>query len=242
MPLLASAAVIHCLLARFTLDAVPAALGLSTATADQAGDILAQMKAAYAQVESYQTTTEVTVYRAGRVTETQRFLYTFEKPDKIRIAFETPHSGMVLTYPDKDGKVKVKPGGWTGFLRFHFSPDSSVFKSASGQRIDQTHMGLLIENIVHSLTDRRRGEIGLTMRDGQIFIAVLADDHFLPGLQTLYRFTIDPARYLPVSISELTPEGVPKRDVTFRDLKILAGRSDGAEPNGAGGPSDGRFE
>jgi hypothetical protein len=242
MPLLASAAVIHCLLARVTLDAVPAALGLSTATADQASDILAQMRAAYAQVESYQTTTEVTVYRAGRVTETQRFLYTFEKPNKIRIAFETPHSGMVLTYPDKNGKVKVEPGGWTGFLRFHFSPDSSVFKSASGQRVDQTHMGLLVENIVHSLTDRRRGEIGLTMRDGQILIDVLADDHFLPGLQTLYRFAIDHARYLPVSVRELTPEGVPKRDVTFRDLKTLAGRSDGAEPNVGGGPSDARLE
>jgi len=242
MSLLATVAVVHYLLARVTVTADPAALGLSTTTANQASNIIAQMKAAYAQVGGYKTTTEITVYRAGQVTETQRFSYAFEKPNKIRIAFETPHSGMVLTYPDKNGKVRVKPGGWTGFLRFHFSPDSSVFKSSSGQRIDQTDMGLLIENIAHSLTDRRRGEISITTRDGQVQIEVLADDHFLPGIQTLYRFTIDDTHRLPVSVRELTPEGVPKRDVTFRDLKTSAGRSHGSEPNVGGGPSDGRLE
>ena len=236
---LAAVAIVHCLMARSVLLLTPTGEAASRIATERTADIIARMQAAYAQIESYETKTEVTVYREGRVDETQRFFYSFEKPNRIRVEFETPHSGMVLTYPDKNGKVDVKPGGWTGFLRFHFSPDSSVFKSAAGQRIDQTDLGLLVQNIVHSLTDRKRGEIGITARDGLVVLEVLADDHFLPGVRTLYRFTIDENRWLPVSVRELSPEGIPRRDVTFHDLKTSSGIHDGT-PIVGGSPDHGR--
>jgi outer membrane lipoprotein-sorting protein len=188
----------------------------------RASEIIALMEGAYAQVEGYQTQTEIRIYRDNKVTETQRFRYAFTRPDRIRLEFETPHPGLVLTYPDKNGKVTVKPGGWFGFVKLHLAPDNSLFKSASGQRIDQTDLGQLIRNIAHSLTDRRRGEIGIDERDGQAVIEVLADDHFLPGVQTLYRFTIDERRWLPVAVSESTPGGALKRDVTFGDLRTAS--------------------
>jgi outer membrane lipoprotein-sorting protein len=240
MSVLTVAAATNSLLVGLILLMAPLGVELSPATEGQADEIVAKMKAAYAQVDGYQTETEVRVYREGRVAETQRFLYTFRKPDRIRLDFETPHSGMVLTYPGKDGKVLVKPGGWAGFLRFHFAPDSSVFKSSAGQRIDQTDLGLLIQNIARSLTDGRRGEIKITERDDQAVIEVLADDHFLTGAQTLYQFTIDETRWLPVAVRELTPAGTPKRDVTFGNLRLSSGTPDGPAPIIGGSPDDGR--
>jgi outer membrane lipoprotein-sorting protein len=220
-----------------SLGAVPAPTG-----AERATHIVARMEAAYAQVDGYETTTEVRIYRGGKVTETQRFLYVFEKPNRIRLRFETPHSGTVLTYPDKSGQVEVKPGGWFGLLKLHRSTDSSVFKSSAGQRIDQTDLGLLIQNIAHSVTDRRRGEIKITERDGQAVIEVLADDHFLSGVQTLYRFTIDEVRWLPVAVRESTPGGTPKREVTFGNLKISTGAPHVPAPSLGGSPDDGRSQ
>ncbi len=105
-----------------------------------------------------------------RSAETERFLYTYRKPDHIRIDMESPYAGMVLIYPGEDGKVTVKPGGLFGFLKLHLSPDSSLLNTSKGQRIDQTDMGLLINNIDHSLTDRRHGEVRVSEQDDQVIL------------------------------------------------------------------------
>jgi outer membrane lipoprotein-sorting protein len=189
------------------------------ASPTQAAGIIEKMQVAYANVEQYQTETEVQTYRGGKVVETRRFLYTFRKPNHIRLDFEAPHRGMILVYPDEDGRVLVKPGGWLSFLKLRLAPDSARLRSPAGQRIDQTDLGLLIQNIARSLTDRRRGEMKVNAQGGRTEIEVLAEDHFLPGVLTLYRFTVDEASWLPVEVQELTPDGVPKRQVSFGNLK-----------------------
>jgi outer membrane lipoprotein-sorting protein len=186
-------------------------------------DIIGKMKAAVAAVDDYQTETEVREYRDGRLVDTKRFLYSFKKPDHIRIDLETPHPGMVLVYPDEDGKVVVEPFGWARFLRLHLSPDSGVLMTSAGQRIDQSDLGLLVENMAHSLTDRRHGEIALSQDDGRLSLKVTAENHFRPNVLTRYSFLIDEKRWLPVGVQERTPEGVLQREVIFRNLRTSIG-------------------
>ncbi len=207
----------------FTLDLWA---GLSQPRREQLMGFVEKMEASSAQLEEYQTETEVTEFRKGRVVATKRFLYTFKKPNHVRIDMVIPHQGMILVYPDHDGKVAVKPGGWAGFLKLHLSLDSPLLRSSAGQRIDQTDLGLLIRNIAHSLTDRRRGEIKAAEQDGRVLIEVLAEDHFLVGVVTLFRFSIDKARWLPVGVEEFTPDGIPKRKVIFRNLRTSRGIPD----------------
>jgi outer membrane lipoprotein-sorting protein len=182
-------------------------------------EIIGKMKAAVAAVEDYQTETVVREYRNGRLADTKRFLYTFKKPNHIRIDLETPHPGMVLIYPDEDGKVVVEPFGWARFLRLHLSPDSGLLVTSAGQRIDQTDLGLLVRNIAHSLTDRRRGELMVSGEGGLLCLEVVAENHFRPNVLTRYRFLIDEKRWLPVEVQERTPEGVLLREVIFRNLR-----------------------
>jgi len=200
--------------------------GLSPASRAEVAGLVHRMEAAQALVGEYQAETEVHEYREGRLVETKQFLYTFKKPNHVRIDMESPYPGMILAYPDEEGKVAVKPGGWVGFLKLHLSPDSALLRSSAGQRISQTDQGLLIRNIVHSLTDRRRGEIRMADEEGRVFIEVLADDHFLDGVVTLYRIAVDKARWLTVEVEELTPDGVPKRKVIFRNVRTLRGVPD----------------
>lgn len=185
---------------------------------EQIADIIGNMKAAYARAVDYQTETEVRVFREGREVETERFLYTFKKPDHIRIDMESPHSGTVLIYPDENGKVFVKPGGIAGFLKLHLSPGSTLLKASEGQRIDQTDLGLLIQNISRSLTDLRRGEIKLSRQEGRVILDVLSEDHFIPGVLTRYQFSIGETHWLPIEVREFTADGVLRRTVTFRNL------------------------
>ncbi len=188
--------------------------------------LLNKMEAAYAAVKDYQVDVEVRVYRRDTSFQTKRFLYTFKKPTWIRLDFELPHPGMVLVYPDKNGKVVIRPSGWTRFFKPHLSPDSFLLKDSSGQRVDQTDIGLLIRNISHSLTDQRRGPVEVSEDDGRIELRALADDHFRKGVVTRYRFFIDKELWLPAGVEELTPDSIYKRTVTFRNLRVNTGVSD----------------
>src|SRR6266581_4484036 len=91
--------------------------GLSPTGREQLMGLVDKMEAVSAQLEEYQTETEVTEFQKGRVVATKRFLYTFKKPNHVRIDMAIPYPGMILVYPDDDGKVAVKPGGWAGFLK-----------------------------------------------------------------------------------------------------------------------------
>jgi outer membrane lipoprotein-sorting protein len=189
-------------------------------------EIIGKMKAAVAAVDDYRMETEVREYRDGRLVETKRFLYSFKKPDHIRIDLETPHPGMVLVYPDEEGKVVVEPFGWARFLRLHLPPDSDVLMTSAGQRIDQTDLALLVQNMAHSLTDRRHGEITASEEDGRLCLEVMAENHFRSKVPTRYRFFIDEKRWLPVEVQERTPEGMLQRHVIFHSLRTSIGIPD----------------
>ena len=188
--------------------------------------LLNNLKAAYEEVYDYQTKVEVRTYDHDDSFTTEKFLYTFKKPKQIRIDLELPHPGMVLVYPDRNGKVGVRPSGWAGFLKLSLAPDNFLLTVSSGQEIDQTDMGLLIENIAKSLTNERHGQLQIEEEGERLRIGVLADNHFRKDVMTRYEFIIDKTNWLPVQVSEFTPNGVLERRVNFNDLKVNIGVKD----------------
>ena len=189
-------------------------------------DLLNKMKSAYAEVIDYQAAMEVKTYGNDNALETETFLYTFKKPKKIRLDLKSPHHGMVLVYPDRKGKVGVRPSGWASFIKLSLSPDSFLLKTPSGQSIDQTDLGLLIENISLSLTDERHGGPEIDEDEKFIHVQVLAENHFQKGILTRYEFIIDRVMWLPVGVREYTTEKVLQRQIIFRDLKVNIGIND----------------
>jgi outer membrane lipoprotein-sorting protein len=183
------------------------------------GALLKSVQSAYEKVADYQANVEVKIYEKDGSAQVQAFLYRFKKPNRIRLDFESPHPGMVMVYPDSNGKVVVRPFPRLPLFKLRLSPDSALLRNPFGQRIDQTDMGLLIRNIGRSLTDRRRGLLDVEEKNGTIEFRVLAEDHFKEGVLTLYRFTIDRNLWLPIRVEESDPEGTPGRIVTFRDLR-----------------------
>jgi outer membrane lipoprotein-sorting protein len=186
-------------------------------------DILNHMKSSYNKVNDYQTTVEVRTYDNDNSFTAEKFLYTFKKPKQIRVDLETPHPGMILVYPDHNGKVGVRPSGWASFLKLSLGPDSFLLKGSSDQKIDQTDMGLLIENIAKSLTSEHHDRPEIEEQGNHLRIGVLADNHFRKDIRTRYEFLIDKTKWLPVEVSEFTPDGVLERRVIFSDLKLNIG-------------------
>ena len=184
--------------------------------------LLKRMEATYAEVKDYQADIEDRTYNPDGSFKTKKFLYTFKEPERIRLDFQTPHSGMVLVYPDKNGEVAIRPAGFP-FFDFHLALDNPLLLVASGQRLDQTDLGLLIKNIGHSLTDQRRGPAEVVEEGEYIRVQVLADNHFQKGVETRYQFLIDRKLWLPVQVEESTPEGRLEREIILRNLRTNIG-------------------
>jgi len=188
--------------------------------------LMANMERAYATVYDYQAKIEVRTYKGDKNFDAEIFLYRFKKPHLLRIDFESPRTGMVLVYPDKNGKAIVRLTGFARFFPLHLSPDHFLLKGSFEQPIDKTHLGLLIENIGHSLADQPYRTPNVKEQDGCIVIQVIAQNHFREGVITNYRFFIDKGRWLPVRVEESTPGGRLGRSIAFNDLKINVGLSD----------------
>jgi outer membrane lipoprotein-sorting protein len=188
--------------------------------------LMAYMERAYATVYDYQAKIEVRTYKGDKNFDAERFLYRFKKPHLLRIDIESPRAGMILVYPDKNGKAVVSLPGFARFFPLHLSPDNFLLKGSSGQSIDKTDLGLLIENIGHSLADQPYQTPNVKEQDGYIVIQVIAQNHFREGVITNYRFFIDKGRWLPVRVEESNPDGRLERSIAFNDLKINVGFSD----------------
>ncbi|MFZ2447992.1 MAG: hypothetical protein WAW37_16670 [Syntrophobacteraceae bacterium] len=232
------AEVSHKLSARFTagasrrLPAVVLALllalsvgGVRSAAAWDRADseaLVSRMEAAYRDLNDYQTRLVITGFgKDSAFTAPHRLLYTFKKPNRVRVDFESPHRGMTIAYPDQHGNVA---------LRLVFPPitlrvdaESPLVEISPGQQINQTDLGMLIRNISHSLTDMFQGDLDVSEDSDRIVIRVLSDNPFKRGVPTRYTFTIDKRLHLPVGVDESSPSGVLKRRVLYENLRINTG-------------------
>lgn len=181
--------------------------------------VLQEMETAYDEVKDYQAEVEVILFPKAGSMKSERSLYTFKKPKWIRLDFLSPHPDMIVIYPDPNGKVIVKPQGLLSGITLHLKLDDPFLQTPSGQRINQTDIGLLIRNIRHSVTDQRRGPVSLSEDKDTIQIEVLADDHFRERLETRYRFLISKEFRLPVEVGASTLSRVPEGRIIFRNLR-----------------------
>jgi outer membrane lipoprotein-sorting protein len=184
------------------------------------------MEHAYSRVTDYRTNTEIHTYKPDGTSRIKRFTYTFKKPKMIRLDLEAPHSGMILVYPDKDGKVEVQPSGILSFFKLHLTPGDPRLQSDVEQRIDQTDFGLLIKNISRSLGPDRRSPVEISESDEAINVGVTALDHFRADTLTHYDFVINKTMCLPAKLTESTVAGQVERTISFENIEINIGVAD----------------
>jgi outer membrane lipoprotein-sorting protein len=204
---------------------LPFTAGYASMTLPSTRTIISEMDKAFSRVSDYRADFEVREYDENGSLEIKEFAYTFKKPNRIRIDLTQPRRA-VLIYPDKNGKVAVRPAGWLGFVELHLSPHNRMVAEDNGQRIDQTDLGHLIRNIAGSLGPEQHGPVDIKQENGLLEIQVLAQDHFAPGKLTDYTFGIDKNLWLPVYVEESSETGRLQRTVHIRNLETNTGVPD----------------
>jgi outer membrane lipoprotein-sorting protein len=196
-------------------------------TAADSEALLDRMETAYEKVQEYETRLVITGFgKDDAFKSRQELIYRFKKPNRLRIDFITPHAGMTILYPASDGKVLLQPSGWASVFTLRLAPRNSLLEISPGQQIDQTHHGVLIANIRRTLTDMFQGELEVQETPDRTLLNVLSDNTFRRGVPTRYLFTIDNRLWLPVSVTEMEPNGALRRTVDYRDVRINPGLSE----------------
>lgn len=110
----------------------------STAVASES--LLQQAAEEFRSLTSYSTT-----MRSYGTTETI-INYRYKKPGFVRMDFVTPHKGAALVYLPTTGKVELRPFGFAKALTLTMKPTARLVRSPSGHRVDESDIGVLIEN------------------------------------------------------------------------------------------------
>jgi outer membrane lipoprotein-sorting protein len=72
--------------------------------------------------------------------------YRYKKPGYVRMDFVKPHKGAALVYRPDTGKVQLRPFGFSKFLKLTMQPTAKLVLSPSGHRVDESDIGVLLEN------------------------------------------------------------------------------------------------
>ena len=97
----------------------------------------------FQQIHSYQ----VLLRSSSPQDESKIIRYSYRKPGFVRMDFTQPHPDAVLIYSPLSRKVKLWPFGLGTFPVLNLSPTDSLIQDDHGHRVDQSDIGVLLNNI-----------------------------------------------------------------------------------------------
>ena len=170
----------------------------------------------YRAVDSYQVT-----LRSLRGEESDVIRFAYKRPGFVRMDFVQPHEGAVLIYSPLTKVVRLWPFG-EGFFSLTLSPENSLVRSPTGQRVDRSDIGALLDN-VKSL--QRKGEttvLGQEMVGGRkaMRLTVSATGDLVVGNVRQYELWLDSATLLPLKVVSRNANNEIIETVVMDDLRI----------------------
>jgi len=176
----------------------------------------------YRAVESYQVT-----LRSFHGDQSDIIRFSYKRPGFVRMDFEQPHEGAVLIYSPLTNHVRLWPFG-EGLFSLTFSPDNRLVQSPTGQRVDRSDIGALLDN-VKSL--QRKGEttvLGEELVGGRktMRLAVSGTGKPVAGNVPRYELWLDSASLLPLKVVSRDANNEIIETVVMDDLRINVGMPD----------------
>lgn len=150
----------------------------------------------YRTVESYQV-----MLKSSYGDQSDIIRYSYRKPGFIRMDFVQPHKGAVLIYNPLTKEVRLWPFGGK-LLSLKLSPGNRLVQSPTGQRVDKSDIGKLLDNVK---TLQHNGEttiLGEELVAGirAVRLAVAGKGNFVVSNVHRYDLWLDIGTLLPVKV------------------------------------------
>ncbi|WP_081908625.1 DUF1571 domain-containing protein [Buttiauxella noackiae] len=172
----------------------------------------------FEQIQSYQ----VMVRSVSPQDETKIIRCSYRKPGYVRMDFTRPHSGAVLIYNPVDGKVKLWPFGVGTFPVLTLSPTDSLIQDGNGHRVDQSDLGVLLNNIrslQHGGTTDYLGE-EIVAGKSTLHLSVVGPEGKTVDNVHQYEIWLDKQNRFPIKVVSYAPHG-KLLETVFMDAMVF---------------------
>jgi outer membrane lipoprotein-sorting protein len=164
---------------------------------------LQKARDAFQELHTY--TAIINSYTGGK----ERIRYFYKKPGFIRMEFISPHKGALLLYNPKTEKVRLRPFGRIKPLILTVKPENRLIISPRGHRVDESHIGALINNAFELLNIGQMRVKGRELVKGReaIVVEVTAHEGFESQGINRHILWLDTVHHLPVRAEGYNAEG-----------------------------------
>ena len=170
----------------------------------------------YRAVESYQVT-----LRSSHGDQSDIIRFSYKKPGFVRMDFVQPHEGAVLIYSPLTNDVRLWPFG-EGFFSLTLSPENPLVQSPTGQRVDRSDIGALLDNVKSLQREGETAVLGEETLGGRktIRLAVSVAGNFVAGNVRRYELWLDSVTLLPLKVVSRDAENEIIETVVMDGLRI----------------------
>ena len=171
----------------------------------------------YRKVESYR----VTIHSVHADTE-EHLRYFYQKPGFVRMEFIRPHAGAVLVYNPSTQRVRLWPFGSGRFPELNLSPTNPLVQSSRHQRIDQSDVGALLDNMQKLRQGGRLGSLDEQTLAGRqvLHLSVTGPDHLTVAGVHCYEIWLDAASLFPLKVVSRDLRNAMIETVHMEDVDI----------------------
>jgi outer membrane lipoprotein-sorting protein len=200
------------------LSGHPVAEGVAV---DQIDKAIAQ----FHRLQGYRATIRAThaAAEAGGDAESGEIIhYAWRRPGFIRMEFERPHKGAQLVYDPESGRVRLWPFGVGLLPPMNLAPDNPLISSPTGQHVDRSDVGALLENIRDL---RKSGEVrkgGPDTVDGHPAAHVIVTGGPDAAVGKVHRYDVwfDEATAFPLKVVSRDSAGREIETVLMQDVVL----------------------
>ncbi|RKZ33162.1 hypothetical protein DRQ33_04695 [bacterium] len=159
--------------------------------------------------------------RLGKQKQNRTMNYYFMKPKWIKLRIiDGKHDGTRLIYNPYTNRVEVKTAGVLGLFTFTLSPDNSRVQSIRGHRIDNNHIGYIIQRWQEYL---QNCDIYISETDSTIILNASETDS-LKYYGTYYeKLVIDKNTYFPLYFEQFDISNTLINKLIISNVKINVG-------------------
>jgi outer membrane lipoprotein-sorting protein len=188
---------------------IPPASFAQTTEANDVQAVAERMKALFQGVKDYSTEVEQIYFTDGVESQKSRFKYFFKRPNKIRVDLIHPHPGVSVFYQRGEKKATLRPFASLPSLKVPLSPDNSLLRTPTGQRIYQSDMIFFVDFLIRNLAAVPQKDCQIREGKEQIDFLLWAREYVKGEMPEKFRIYVSTQNWFPMRVERYSPEGRP---------------------------------
>jgi outer membrane lipoprotein-sorting protein len=148
--------------------------------------------------------------------------YYYQRPGLIRMEFIQPHNGAVLIYKPEKKRAYIWPFGSTKLPAVVLSPDNRLIQSPTGQKVDHSDIGSLLENVQALQKEGHTEAIGEEPlgQNTSVHLIVTGKQDAILGNVHRYHLWLDTKTEFPVKVESYDVNNHMIETVMIEDVRI----------------------